>query len=87
MVVFGNGGTGKTQLAAAAFRGTSRRIKTAVWVSATSRAAIVEAYADAYRRAADNPVQGRSVESEATAFLSWLASTRTRWLVVLCVLK
>ncbi len=84
-VVAGDGGTGKTQLAAAAFRAalTDRRaVEVAVWVTAASRAAVISAYAEAH--AATHPAAGGGDDQEqADRFLSWLAGTGRRWLVVL----
>jgi hypothetical protein len=84
-VVAGDGGTGKTQLAAAAFRAAladSRPVELAVWVTAVSRAAVVSAYTEAY--ADTHPrAGGGDAEDQAGRFLGWLAGTGRRWLVVL----
>ena len=80
LVVSGDGGTGKTQLAAAVHaRATGLDLR--VWVSATSRAAILAAYA----QAADlvQAVPGGDADSRAMALLAWLAVTGKSWLVVL----
>ncbi len=78
------GGTGKTQLAAAfATRvWTAGELDLLVWVSAGSRDSIVTGYAQALAdiKVAAPPGQP---EAAATQFLSWLAETGRRWLVVL----
>jgi hypothetical protein len=60
-------------------------VDVAVWVTATSRAAILSAYAQA--RGATDPASAAEaatdVEAAAAAFLSWLSTTDRRWLVVL----
>jgi hypothetical protein len=82
----GDGGRGKTQLAAATFRrvaetGTDLRI----WVNATSRAGILAAYAFAARavRAGGLSLGTANPVQEAVSFLSWLATTTRTWFVVL----
>jgi hypothetical protein len=83
-VVTGDGGTGKTQLVASVFRGALPGLDVAVWGSATSREAIVDAFAQA--RAATHPVSGdpgRGGERDAAAFLAWLETTDRAWMVVL----
>jgi hypothetical protein len=80
LIVSGDGGTGKTQLAAAIHaRATSLDLR--VWVSATSRAAILAAYAQAADLVQAAP--GGDADSRAMAFLAWLAVTGKSWLVVL----
>jgi hypothetical protein len=86
VVLTGDGGRGKTQLAAATFRrvaetGTDLRI----WVNATSRAGILTAYALAARavRAGGLSLGTANPVQEAGSFLSWLATTTRTWLVVL----
>jgi tetratricopeptide (TPR) repeat protein len=56
-VLAGPGGTGKTQLAAACAQSLwqSRDIELLVWISASSRAAILAGYADAYARTVQAP--------------------------------
>lgn len=85
-ILSGLGGVGKTQLAAEYARtrwdgGSGRHLDLLVWVSATSRTAVVQAYAEAYRAVtaedSDDPAQA------AARFLAWLASTRRSWLIVL----
>jgi len=78
------GGSGKTQLAAALAHSLwdNRSVDLLVWVTATSRDAILNAYALAL---AD--LNGADPEDDLLAgaqrFLAWLASTERRWLVVL----
>ncbi|WP_338930543.1 tetratricopeptide repeat protein [Streptomyces netropsis] len=88
-VLSGTGGVGKTQLAAHHAR-TTWETGTAdllVWVTATDRAAILSAYAEAAvvvtgtdddrRLCTDDP------ERAAARFLNWAQSTDRRWLIVL----
>lgn len=78
----GPGGTGKTTFAAAIahahWRG--RMVDLVVWVSGTSRDAVVSGYAQALRdigvAAPGDP------EQAAESFLAWLRQTRQPWLVV-----
>ena len=82
-VLTGDGGTGKTQLAATAFNQAADR-DLRIWISATSREAIIGTYAQA--AAVIRPGYGSggaSAEERATAFLEWLTSTQRSWLVVL----
>lgn len=78
------GGTGKTQLAAAFAERlwAAGELDLLVWMDAGSRDAIVSGYAGAL---ADVQVAAPPGQPEATAarFLTWLAGTGRRWLVVL----
>jgi hypothetical protein len=88
-VISGMGGVGKTQMAAALARDAWDRglVDLLVWVTATSRDAIVSTYA----RAAVEVVGGGygSPQDEAERFLAWLAQARKSadgqacWLIVL----
>lgn len=80
-VMAGDGGTGKTQLAAATFARTDQ-LDLRIWVSATSREAILSGYAEAAEVVRTGHAT-EGAESRATAFLSWLAATDKSWLVVL----
>jgi tetratricopeptide (TPR) repeat protein len=77
-------GTGKTQLAAAfAIRlWTAGQIDLLVWVDAGSRDSIVSGYASALADIKIAAQPGRP-EASAARFLTWLAGTGRRWLVVL----
>lgn len=82
-VLAGMGGAGKTQLAADhALRAWSEGgLEVLMWVTATARTAIVDAYAHA---AAD--LCGADLgdpEQAAEAFLAWLQAKNHRWLIVL----
>jgi hypothetical protein len=82
-VVSGLGGVGKTQLAAGlAHRWwRERRIDLLVWVTATTRTAVLTRYAQA---AADlTGVQDPDPADGAERFLAWLAAAEVRWLIVL----
>lgn len=83
LVLAGDGGTGKTQLAAALFNSLrDGGADLAVWVSATSRSAVVDPYAQAH--AATHPgAGGDDAERDALAFLAWLETTKRPWIVVL----
>jgi hypothetical protein len=87
-VVAGDGGTGKTQLAVAAFEGArARGVDLAVWVPAASRESILASYAQACvatgRAGAAHDRGGGDAQGLAEAFLAWLAVTGRSWLVVL----
>jgi hypothetical protein len=80
-VVAGDGGTGKTQLAAEAFeRVRQNGVDLAVWVTATSRTGVLATYAQAH--AVTHPGAGTGdAERDAEAFLAWLATTDRSWIV------
>ncbi|HEX7303304.1 tetratricopeptide repeat protein [Lentzea sp.] len=77
-LLIGLGGVGKTQLAAEHARSLwdAGEIRLLVWVTATSRDAILSGYADAATKLA-------GVEQDAQAFLERLGTTSEPWLVVL----
>jgi len=78
------GGTGKTQLAVAFTHALwgARAVDALVWVTATSREAIITGFARAARTvsAADAAL---SAEAAADRFISWLAHTRRPWALIL----
>ena len=80
-VVAGDGGTGKTQLAAEVFeRVRQNGVDLAVWVTATSRTGVLATYAQAH--AVTHPGAGTGdAERDAEAFLAWLATTDRSWIV------
>ena len=84
-VLSGLGGVGKTQLAADYARTafTTGRLDVLVWVTASSRQAVI----DAYTRAAVDLLAIEPDEDAAQRFLAWLAPASSRrmcrWLVVL----
>jgi hypothetical protein len=80
-VLTGDGGTGKTQLAAALFeQARADGVDLAVWAPASSRTAVLTSFAEA--RAALGGGTG-DVERDAAAFLTTLAGTDRTWIVVL----
>lgn len=86
LVIRGDGGTGKTQLAASSFRHRQATLDVALWVTASSREAIVASYADAWARVSPHqrdPGGNVDAERSALAFLSWLEVTDRAWIVVL----
>ncbi len=82
-VLVGDGGTGKTQAAAAAFGADTAEV--AIWVTATSRPEIVSAYALGHVaiHATAPPADTGEAELLAGRTLDWLAHTSSPWLVVL----
>jgi hypothetical protein len=83
-VVCGDGGIGKTQLAAAAYasaRGAGTDL--VMWVTATSRDAILTAYAQAAAVVSPAHAAGTDAEQDAAGFLAWLEATSRSWLLVL----
>ncbi len=78
------GGTGKTQLAVAFTHALwgARAVDALVWVTATSREAIVTGFAQAARTvgAAEATL---SAEAAADRFIGWLAHTRRPWALIL----
>ncbi|WBB95265.1 FxSxx-COOH system tetratricopeptide repeat protein [Solwaraspora sp. WMMA2080] len=84
-VLSGMGGVGKTQLAAEFARRLEqdREVDVLVWVTASSRDAIVARYAEAARSVGAALVGDGDDEAAASRFVSWLERTSKRWLVVL----
>ncbi|MFB9398672.1 tetratricopeptide repeat protein [Streptomyces echinatus] len=86
-VLSGLGGVGKTQLAADYARSALQagKIDALVWVNATSRDAVLRAYADAGEVLCG--ADKRDLDRAAEMFLGWLEAApvrpRCRWLVVL----
>ncbi len=78
------GGTGKTQLAAAFARKlwASKELDLLVWLDAGSRDSIVAGYAQALADIRVAAPPGKP-EAAASRFLTWLADSARRWLVVL----
>jgi hypothetical protein len=83
VVIRGLGGVGKTQLAAAHAHSQweSGTVCLLVWVSATSRQAVLAGFAEAATVATG--FASPSVEQAAGRFLAWLAGNPGPWLVVL----
>jgi len=78
------GACGKTQIAVilAESLWRSHAIDALIWISATSRAAVLSAYVEASAAAFGIAPTG-TAESVAARLVSWLATTDHRWLVVL----
>jgi hypothetical protein len=82
-VLTGMGGVGKTQLAAdfAHRAWDERAVEVLVWVTATSRDAVVAAYAQAGEELCG--ADASEPERAAAVFLAWLRAREHRWQVVL----
>ena len=78
------GGTGKTQLAVhlAQTWGRHRADSLLIWVTASSRAAVLSSYVRAFAARTGMAPAGDG-ETIAARFLAWLAETGRPWLVVL----
>jgi tetratricopeptide (TPR) repeat protein len=78
------GASGKTQIAVmlAETLWRSGAVDVVVWISATSRSAVLSGYIEAWVTATGIEPTG-TAESVAARFVSWLAETRQPWLVVL----
>jgi tetratricopeptide (TPR) repeat protein len=78
------GASGKTQIAVmlAETLWRSGTVDVVVWISATSRSAVLSGYVQAWVAATGIEPTG-TAESVAARFVSWLAETRQPWLVVL----
>ena len=78
------GASGKTQIAVmlAETLWRSGAVDMVVWISATSRSAVLSGYVQAWVAATGIEPTG-TAESVAARFVSWLAETRQPWLVVL----
>ncbi|MGW2588557.1 NB-ARC domain-containing protein [Streptomyces virginiae] len=83
-VLSGSGGVGKTQLAAAyAHQALADGVDLVVWVDASETEQVTALYAyAAHCVEAPNALAGQSAETDARAFLQWLATTKRTWLVV-----
>ncbi|MFF0561509.1 tetratricopeptide repeat protein, partial [Streptomyces sp. NPDC004266] len=83
-VLSGGGGVGKSQLAAAcAAEALAEGTDLVMWAAATEVQQVITQYAQAAARIAVPGVNGQDLEADARAFLSWLATTSRRWVVVL----
>ncbi|MFF3959924.1 NB-ARC domain-containing protein, partial [Streptomyces sp. NPDC001890] len=83
-VMSGGGGVGKSQLAAAYAReAVEGGADLVVWVSATDIQQVLSVYAQAAALVQAPGRAGTDLETDARAFVSWLAATDRRWLVVL----
>ncbi|WP_368396356.1 tetratricopeptide repeat protein [Streptomyces sclerotialus] len=89
-VLAGDGGVGKSQLAAALARelrdqerSTDSGLDLLVWANATESDQIITAYADAASRLGLAGEATGDIAAAAEAFLAWLPTTERRWLIVL----
>ncbi|OXY95470.1 FxSxx-COOH system tetratricopeptide repeat protein [Streptomyces diastatochromogenes] len=89
-VLAGDGGVGKSQLAAALARELRDQERSQysgldllVWANATEPDQIITAYADAADRLGLPGAAPGDVAAAAKAFLAWLPATERRWLIVL----
>ncbi|WP_176712126.1 NB-ARC domain-containing protein [Streptomyces sp. DI166] len=89
-VLSGDGGVGKSQVAAAIARELRDRERSRgggldllIWVKATETDQIADAYAEAAARLGLPGGSSADRAAAAEAFLAWLAATERRWLVVL----
>jgi hypothetical protein len=83
-VATGDGGMGKSMLARQVWdRSVDAGRPVLVWVVASSRPSIMATFASAARIARIDGLTSDNVETDATRFLAWLASTALPWLVIL----
>ncbi|MFD0622128.1 tetratricopeptide repeat protein [Streptomyces sanglieri] len=83
-VMSGGGGVGKSQLAASYAReAVEGGADLVVWTSANDIQQVLTVYAQAAALVQAPGLTGGDLEADARAFLSWLAATDRRWLVVL----
>jgi tetratricopeptide (TPR) repeat protein len=89
-VLAGDGGVGKSQLAAALARelrdqerSQDTGLDLLVWAHATEPDQIITAYADAADRLGLPGSASGDIAAAARAFLAWLPATERRWLIVL----
>jgi tetratricopeptide (TPR) repeat protein len=81
----GLGGTGKTQLALAVAHALWDRnaLDLVLWLTPSSRDAVVTGYAQAMQDVSGGLAGGEGTEAAAAHFLDWLAETDRPWLVIL----
>ncbi len=83
-ILSGGGGVGKSQLAASyAAEAVHAGTDLVVWAGATEVQQVIAVYAQTATRVSVPDATGEDTERDARAFLSWLATTDRRWLVVL----
>ncbi|QYN39102.1 tetratricopeptide repeat protein [Pseudonocardia sp. DSM 110487] len=80
VVLSGLGGVGKTQWAAELARARAAQVDLLVWITASSRAAIIEGYS---RTAVELGHHHGDAQAEASWLLTWLQGTDRTWLIVL----
>ena len=78
------GGTGKTQLAAEFMHGlrSARAVEALVWVTATSREAVITGFAQAASMIGTGE-EDATAEADAARFVAWLAHTERPWALVI----
>jgi hypothetical protein len=82
-VIVGDGGVGKTQIANAVFQAElDAGIEIAVWITASSRTAVVSAFGQAHS-AVGYPIDSDDAEEIAQSFLRRLRLEDRRWIIVL----
>jgi DNA-binding SARP family transcriptional activator len=83
-ILSGDGGTGKTQLAAAIFdrARVARSSDLFVWLTAATSEAVITGYAETMARI-DGGTRTDDPPAAATRFLGWLRETTRDWLIVL----
>ncbi|WP_444546267.1 tetratricopeptide repeat protein [Streptomyces nojiriensis] len=83
-VLTGGGGVGKSQLTCSyAAEALGDGTDLVLWAPATEVQQVITLYAQAAARVAAPGAAGEKPEDDARAFMSWLATTPRRWLVVL----
>ncbi|MFE2159911.1 tetratricopeptide repeat protein [Streptomyces lydicus] len=83
-VLTGGGGVGKSQLASFyATQALTDGTDLVIWTNATDAEQVIGLYARAARRIHVPGAAGQDAETDAQAFLDWLATTSHSWLVVL----
>jgi hypothetical protein len=80
VVLSGLGGVGKTQWAAELARSRAAQVDLLVWITASTRAAIIEGYS---RAAAELGHRDGDAQAKASWLLTWLQGTDRTWLIVL----
>ncbi|MFC4611543.1 tetratricopeptide repeat protein [Streptomyces maoxianensis] len=84
VVLAGGGGVGKSQMTVAcAHQALAAGTELVVWVNAAETEQVITGYARAAHRVQAPGAVGQDAETDAQAFLDWLAATCRSWLLVL----